>query len=88
MDDREYLDKLGEIGGFAFPSQSKLPSGGDLNSHGMSLRDWFAGQALLGLLADGENMRAHQRAGHDLGEWVASSAYHTADAMLKARSDG
>lgn len=40
---------------------------------GMSLRDWFAGMALQGRLADGQ--RVH----------VESDAYEDADAMLEAR---
>ena len=57
-------------GGPAFPT-------GDGYQHGMSLRDWLAGQAL-------------KWAGH--GEWfhqnpanAAERAYLMADAMLKAR---
>lgn len=44
---------------------------------GMSLRDWFAGQALAGLLANGP---------HDCDECeVAHDAYLFADAMLSRR---
>jgi hypothetical protein len=43
----------------------------------MTLRDWFAGQALCGLLA---------RAGEDMRfETAARESYGLADAMLKAR---
>lgn len=45
--------------------------------HGMSLRDWFAGQALSGLLAD------PQVDGMPLP--TARVCYEYADAMLKAR---
>lgn len=64
-------------GGSAFPragfsdgDQGVLDDG----DHGMSLRDWFAGQALIGL------------AGQD-SSWsqIAKGAYIAADAMLKAR---
>ena len=47
-------------------------------SPGMSLRDWFAGQALSGLLADPE-MNAPP-------EPVAKVAYSYADAMLAERA--
>jgi hypothetical protein len=52
---------------------------------GMSLRDWFAGQALSGLMV----MVAEQQ--HDLpapggAVGMAAEAYRLADAMLSARS--
>lgn len=64
-------------GGPAFPVQE---------SRGMSLLDWFAGQALAGLLANG--WCAEQRDGNesmrDLGhETLSVDAYAIADAMLK-----
>ena len=45
---------------------------------GMSLRDWFAGQALAGLIHDGY--------GHVFTEDIANDAYSYADAMLAARN--
>jgi hypothetical protein len=46
-------------------------------SSGMCLRDWFAGQALAGLLASGP---------HDCeAPGIAHDAYLFADAMIKAR---
>jgi hypothetical protein len=55
-----------------FPSQYE---GADRNEDsGMDLRDWFAGQALAGLLADG---RAPESA--------PASAYWIADAMMTER---
>lgn len=41
---------------------------------GMSLRDWFAGQALAGIDID-----------RDLSDHIALKAYMVADAMLKVR---
>lgn len=58
-------------GGLAFQVHT------DLYSTGMTLRDWFAGHALAGVLADpnveGTNM-------NDVAEYV----FEMADAMLKA----
>ena len=59
-------------GGPAFPA----PYNND--GVGMSLRDWFAGQALAGLLA------GRGSAGDKAPNW-ANGSYAIADAMLKAR---
>ena len=63
-------------GGSAFPLY--LPQDeGDIH-HGMSLRDWFAGQAVAGLLA--------QPADPEYGlRYFARSAYLMADEMIKVR---
>ena len=45
--------------------------------HGMNLRDWMAGMAMQGLVADG--------VGSLMDEELADWAYRLADAMLKAR---
>lgn len=55
---------------FAFPSR------GDANNAGMTLRDYFAGQALVGL-ASYHGVHAG-----------AEDAYFIADAMLRARGEG
>lgn len=60
-------------GGPAFPS----PSVQHQSLRGMSLRDWFAGQALAGSLANPGVMSAI--------DW-ATQAYELADAMLAARA--
>ena len=44
---------------------------------GMTLRDWFAGQALAGMLANTHIVGTINR--------IAEHAYHYADAMLTAR---
>jgi hypothetical protein len=66
-----------KTGGPAFPRPLSLNVNGEAawEQDGMTLRDWFAGQALPWIL------RAH------LGspEWVAAEAYKLADAMLKER---
>lgn len=64
-------------GGPAFPSTIQyFPDDKNANEEqGMTLRDWFAGQALAGLLAHtGESERNR-----------AVAAYRYADAMLRAR---
>lgn len=64
----------------AFPFNERHPDGTHYWSNaGMSLRDWFAGQALAGLCAS------------DAGGYVkppkqASDAYEMADAMLAERA--
>ncbi len=65
-------------GGPAFP----IPGGSspfkpDNGYDGMSLRDWFAGQALAGILANTARL--------GIIEEAASTAYAYADAMLAAR---
>ena len=45
---------------------------------GMSLRDWFAGKALSGMLADPDGGRASCKS-------IARSCYAVADAMMEAR---
>jgi len=59
----------------AFPTPKPLDGWGDPNQ-GMTLRDWFAGQALAGLLAK-----------HEYGgpEFAAKHAYQMAEAMLDGR---
>jgi len=62
-------------GGPAFPVASDIYNGSGLC--GMSLRDWFAGQALAGMLSS-----EHRPDGNKLkADW----AYELADAMLRAR---
>lgn len=53
------------------------------DSSGMSLRAYFAGQALQGILADHEFHK-------DLGTWdvVAREAVFAADALIKALEEG
>lgn len=67
-----------EDGGAAFPQISEL---GDIaaTSGGMTLRDWFAGQALVEYanLVDVREIRT--------SKFVAQICYTMADAMLEAR---
>lgn len=68
-------------GGPAFPVTASTgdPRDGVYCRDGMSLRDWFAGKALAGLLADPNCDGSYKG--------VAESAYGFADAMLAARGE-
>lgn len=74
----------------AFPQPSvkwKNPDGSEcvaIGQQGMTLRDWFAGQALAGLCAAHANPSA---IGYPDNDETAKKAYGLADAMLKAREN-
>jgi len=55
---------------------------------GMTLRDWFAGQALSGLLAEPqpEDGEPELGVGRDYAAKAAQAAYRIADAMLAERA--
>ena len=71
-------------GGPAFPRPISVSSIGDTSwdQDGMSLRDYFAGQAMVGIVGNFEEA-ADAAAKADA---VAEDAYILADAMLKARN--
>lgn len=86
-------------GGTAFPCPVEFDPNGQLVSHGsfgMTLRDWFAGQALSGSLASqtAESHWAFQALPNDIGNdtgaltGIARLSYYLADAMLAARKGG
>ena len=63
----------------AFPCQNNWDSG-------MSLRDWFAGQALKGMLSSGDGVDTEDGANNSTEpDDMALVAYEYADAMLEAR---
>ena len=68
----------GQDGGRAFPACNEANVNGTM---GMSLRDWFAGQALAGIMASGlpNDVESPE---------LSRAAYLVADAMLAARSNG
>jgi hypothetical protein len=74
------MNKPIDGGGFAFPQPDSNESGWERhdNPRGMSLRDYFAGQALAGLCA---NPEATSHFDSPRAYW----AYKLADAMLEAR---
>ena len=75
-----------EDGGSAFPIPLDDRPGAYETHPGMTLRDWFAGKALSGILA--ESFGCDPNAGIPppwQPEHAAERAYRMADAMLKAR---
>lgn len=81
-------------GGPAFAGGLFEPQHGGSNDRepwnpGMSLRDWFAGQALVGMMAmpEHDNGNFHNNCGEPfIGP--AQYAYRMADAMIAARKAG
>lgn len=76
-----------EDGGLAFPFSYQGPTTGPEVYYGLSMRDWFAGLALQGLITE------HLQAGNELrtttntdAKCAALAAYVFADAMLAARA--
>ncbi len=73
----------------AFPVFPETGNGHAAAFRGMSLRDYFAGQALTAMVAgDGARMVAARDERYDETNWreiVASNAYDFADAMLAER---
>lgn len=77
-------------GGYAFAdgaSQHPTPKGYE-RQYGMTLRDYFAGQALAGLISTGKTPSAPKFKGQTGSQWFASEAYGYADAMLAEREKG
>jgi hypothetical protein len=70
-------------GGQAFPGMASMVFGQE-SGHlpGMSLRDWFAGQSMMGIIANPNNARQVTI------EQMARDAYVFADAILAAREPG
>ncbi len=78
-------------GGPAFPARIPVEHSDeqgkdypDYSEAGMSLRDWFAGQALIALFSQEANPNGHGWAPGDRNN-AAQEAYALADAMLVAR---
>ena len=66
-------------GGNAFPYLESNSNGQYRHHYGMTMRDYFAGKALAGLLASGEDSIDAETNAHD--------AYIIADAMIAARKE-
>jgi len=77
-------------GGPAFPFPDIVNANGDVQSgcNGMSLRDYFAGQALTGLLSNTSllEMCDHNLPKHSTRMAASIYAYGLADSMIKART--
>lgn len=72
-----FLQTMGDAPAFPFVMENE---GGEFVEPGMSLRDWFAGQALAAVIG----VRA--TSSHDgWNDMVAKAAYRIADAMIEAR---
>jgi hypothetical protein len=65
-------------GGPAFPFKCQGPTTGPETYYGMSLRDWFAGMALQGLMR-------HPDSVGEAEDTIAAWSYAAADAMLERR---
>jgi len=85
MTNQERLDWIDRNGGFAFPGTLAMPEGGLFESAGMTLRDWFAGQALSGWLASYVTAKEHPAEGGPYAANIAVMSYRLADAMLAER---
>ncbi len=55
--------------------------------HGMTLRDWFAGQALAGYCANHGFMAELARKGLEPDEVIAAASFEMAAAMLATRTE-
>ena len=71
------MRSMDKTGGPAFPFEQYSPA-----CTGMSLRDWFAGQALAGIMANSKLMIVLDEKKQD----PASCAYQMADFMLNERN--
>jgi hypothetical protein len=69
-------------GGTAFPHTTVNNMGGFVLQPGMSLRDWFAGQALQGMIANVSTSPVSTKSGCG---YLAKNAYQFADAVIEAR---
>ena len=84
------MDDLLKAGGPAFPSSSELGEGITSSFMGMTLRDYFAGQAIIGIMSDEgilDGFKENSKRNGTLFTWELSvGAYEIADKMLEARN--
>jgi hypothetical protein len=75
---------MSDDGGPAFPAADMRIHG----TYGMTLRDWFAGQALASVMGTAENMgQATTEERRMLWAQLSGILYEVADAMLAARKE-
>ena len=84
-------------GGNAFPQSIAFDANGNpvtagmyfANGPGMSLRDWFAGQALAGMGCQWERIEEYlmDSTADRVREFMAWAAYRQADKMIAARKE-
>lgn len=79
-------------GGPAFPLNVAIDPSGDIynsgsvpDGRGMTLRDWFAGQALVALASVAASL-PHDDTEESFSTWLAAGCYEVADAMLAERA--
>jgi len=80
--DNQGFDEIGALkdtGGPAFPSHGTM---GEVLCHGMDLRDYFAAQAMLGMIGAPMGKLSHQTKLED----IALDAYKMADGMIAERN--
>lgn len=81
----EMVEILKENGGPAYPCTAALKTGGNAVFSGLTIRDWFAGQALCGILASFPPDANFATVGSKMA--LALDGYALADAMLAARKE-
>jgi hypothetical protein len=79
-------------GGAAFPLSQQFFENdrqvAEAQHSGMSLRDWFAGQALAGYIADPSVKFSDSNEAAETNDVIAARCYSLADAMLAEREKG
>lgn len=75
--------------GPAFPHDEKNGDGSHYHSHmGMTLRDWFAGQALVAIVGNNQLLNDLEKAMPEarMNDMISKASYMLSDAMLAERS--
>lgn len=80
----------------AFPvnAANSMAAGAYEAEPGMTLRDWFAGRVVTGVIANSENVSAGADPANyslscrpdEFADWLAKVSYFVADAMLRERA--